>query len=167
MADTRSKMFIGGLYIPIATGLTNLYDMFDDTDTGQDLIDQATGAEATLFIPIHPNNAKWIKIEQVIIGYVDASANINDLADVALYEGTSASQEIMQRKTIWNSGAIAETPVGAVASITNSIARIMRLDTAGRIYFTTNWTTAVLSCGVATEYFFIKVYGEVLAPSPA
>ncbi len=161
MQKTRNKMIVlGGLRIA-GSGVVNLLDIYDTalTDTTQDLSSQAFNATASLFIPLHPAIITF-ELYQVEIGYVDG-ANTNDLANVHLFAGTSATDNIQQEKWIWSSGAVVETPGDASANMyLLNPSRTINLDTAGKLYFITTWSTAVISSGSAAEWLFIKVYGR-------
>jgi len=157
----KTLELLGGVYIPIASGLTKLYEIHELINTGQLLISQAMPATlATLFMKIRPR-AKSFTLHEIKIGYVDG-ANINDLAQVTLLRGPVAGDEQQQRKIIWQSGALAETPLTAAGHhFILDPPRKVNLDEQGKLYFATTWTTTVISCGAAGEYFYLEIWGEV------
>lgn len=156
----RAELVIGGVYIPFSGG-KSLYDIVDETDTAQDLSDQAYQATPTLYINMHPP-VKAFKITGYRIGYVD-SANANDLANLYLFEDASADNDENQRQAIpIDISSIAETPVtGLLTWVEIDTPIPVKLASAGKLYFMTNWTTAVIDCGAAEHFVFI-VYGEAM-----
>ena len=159
MVHQIEKMQVkGGLRI-IATGTVNFLDIWDGgNDSGLNVADAAFNDTASNYIPLHPA-IKALSLHQIEIGYVDTAA-VNDLANVHLFSGASATDQLQSEKWIWSSGAVIETPATAAGhQWLLDPPRKITLDTAGRLYFITEWTTAAISCA-AGEWFFIKVYGE-------
>lgn len=156
---------LGGIYITIATGVVALFDIVEELTTAQSLISQAMpGTTATLFMNIRPKT-KHFTLHEIKIGYVDG-ANVNDLAQVTLLRGPDAGDEQQQRKIIWQSGPLAETPLTAAGHhIILDPPRKVNLDEKGKLYFATEWSTAVISCGAAGEYIYIEIWGEVASGS--
>jgi len=149
-------MVIGGVYIPFSGG-KNLYDYITETDTGQDLADQAYAATPTLYIPIHPPVQSFM-LTGYRYGYVDGAAT-NDLANVYLLEDAEADDDALQRHAILATGSLTETPVSALGTYVEIDTPIpVYLRTAGKLYFQTDWTTGVIDCS-GTEHFFFIVYG--------
>lgn len=149
---------VGGVYIA-PSGTTNLYDYFTEQDTGQDLTAQAFDDTATYYIPIKPTVRRFT-LKRIVVGYVDG-ANQDDLSNIHFFEGSSATDWIQQAKWITSTGAIGETPTTGAPDETNLDPGILvNLEDDGKLYFITEWGTAVISCG-AGEHFFIKVYGHV------
>jgi len=160
MKKYRDELVIGGLYIPDSGGV-NLYDFILGVDTGQDLVSQAYQDTPTLYIPLHPSSVKAFEIIGYRYGYVDG-ANADDLANVWLIEGASATDYINQMYTVLATGALSETPLTAIGTYVEVDTPIpIYLQDDGKLYFKTNWTTAVIDCG-AGEHFFFIVYGKIL-----
>lgn len=158
MARGIKQHIYGGLYIPTATGATDLWDLIGLADTTQDLVDQVITDTATLYITLN-HAVKDFALTSVTVGYVD-TANANDWANLYLLEGAAAADSVQAIKTRYISGAISEGPL---TQSTVGLHRPMHLDTAGRVWFITDWTTAVISCGAATEYLYIRIDGEEMA----
>ena len=158
----RGELVIGGLYIP-ASGTLNLYDWISETDTGQDLADQAYQATPTLYIPMHPA-VKCFKIIGYRYGYVDG-AGADQWTNTFLFEGAVADDDANQRKTIpITIGSLAETALTASGTYTAINPNVpIRLDTAGKLYFMTTWGT-IISCG-AGEHWFLVIYAESMEDS--
>ena len=146
------KHIYGGVYIPIDSGGVNLYDIITEADTTLNLSNQSADTKPTLYITLN-DKVKSFNLKTVTIGYSD-TANADDLAQVSFYEGTVASDEKSYVKMRYQTGAVAEG-----AHIRKDVDIPFRLDTAGRVYFTTTWTTAVIDVGASGEYFFIRLDG--------
>lgn len=161
---------IGGVHIADA-GTTTLKDMFIGSGTGtkysQTLADGAITDTPTLYIPLHPNVTKFT-ITEVDIGYVD-TANVNDLAYVYLLRDNDATDYVNQSNIVWvnTTTPIPETPTSAPGyKYVFDPPRIIDLADAGKLYFITNWTTAVLSVGSGTgEFFYLIVKGYMDSPN--
>jgi len=145
----------GGVYIPVATGLTNLYDLITEEDTLQDLVDQAITDTATLFIKLNLDVDAFL-LKSVSVGYSDG-ANADDLANLYLIEKPNAEDSVQAARTRYVSGGIAEALLDH-----DPVERPIRLDEAGKLYFITDWTTAVINCGGAGEFLYIRVDGETM-----
>lgn len=160
MEVSRDMLVIGGVYIA-DNGTKNLLEYFDGSDTGQDLSSQTFQDTPTLYITMHPAIKAFVLVGYRV-GYVDGSANADDLANIHFYEGAEADDYLNQMKCVYSTGAIAETPLTAVGTYTELDTPIpVYLDTRGRLYFKTTWSNACIECGTG-EHFFLIVYGKQL-----
>ncbi len=94
-------------------------------------------------------------MEDYWVGYVDTAA-IDDLANLWFLEGSDAdnlTQALKVRDS--DTDGIAEATLPSQVTSNKSF----NLDTAGRLYFMTDWTTAVINCSGATEYFLLIANG--------
>ena len=153
--DYRPIHTYGGVYIGGATGGVDLLDFYRGyADTGLDLVDQAITELSTLYITLSVK-CKYFFCEEIIVGYVD-TANVDDLAELYLLEGPHDTDLIQSAKVRWSdTDGIAESTL----PVSTAVNKGFNLDTAGQLYFLTNWTTAVLNCTGATEYILIAVNG--------
>ena len=153
--DYRPLHVHGGVIIQGAAGGGRLLDFYRGLDdTSLDLTSQAITDEADVYINLM-TKCKYFFCEEIIIGYVDTAA-IDDFAALYLLEGPHATDLLQSAKVRWSdTNGIAESTL----PVSTAVNKGFNLDTAGRLYFLTNWTTQVINCSGATEYFLIIVNG--------
>lgn len=152
MSSPRIQV-VGGMYI-LANGGVDLLDWNTGLDSNQNLVDQAITDTATLYITLDPP-CRHFHLDSVTIGYVQ-DPEVNDLSKLWLIEAASDDDQLQRALARWSDeDGIAEstTPTIVPADVD------FRLAYPGRLFFITNWTTAVFNAGAA-EYFLLRLDGH-------